>query len=108
MLTFKKAEELAKVWLRLTTDDSCEITQIYDKPYGWVFAFQNKNYDPDDSYTHRLGGFPYFMVDRIDGEIRCINDGPDGEPYLQEYEDGLPAVRLQMTPERHDGVKKYK
>jgi hypothetical protein len=107
VLTFKKAEELAKIWLKLTTDDSFKISKIYDKPYGWVFAFQYKNYDPADPYTRMIGGCPYFLVDRTNGEIHCIEGGPEGEPYLRDYEDSLPAVRLQMTPERHDGVKKY-
>jgi hypothetical protein len=30
------------------------------------------------------------------------------EHYLKEYESTLPDTRLKMTPERHDGVNKYK
>ena len=107
MFTFKKAEELAQTWVRLATDDSCEISQIDDKPYGWIFHYQSKNYNPDDDNTHLEGNCP-IIVDRVDGEIRGTGTAHALEHYLREYEATLPAARLQMTPERHDGVKKYK
>jgi hypothetical protein len=107
VFTFKKAEELAKTWVRLATDDSCEISQVDDKPYGWVFHYQSKNYDPDDFYTHTLGNSP-IIVDRIDGEITGTGTAHPLEHYIKNYEESLPESRLLMTPERHDGVKKYK
>ena len=107
MFTFKKAEELAKTWVKLATNDSCEISQIDNKPYGWIFHYQSKNYNPDDDKTHLEGNCP-IIVDRVDGEIRGTGTAHALEHYLREYEATLPAARLQMTPERHDGVKKYK
>ena len=106
MFTFKKAEELAKTWVRLATDDSCEISQVDDKPYGWVFHYQIKKYDPDDFCTHTLGNAP-IIVDRVDGEILGTGTAHPLEYYIKRYEGSLPEARLLMTPERHDRAKKY-
>jgi len=106
MITFKKAEELAKAWIRIRTDDTCEISQIDDKPYGWVFHYQSKDFDPADFNTHLLGNAP-IIVDRVNFEIVATGTAHSLEHYITEYEKSLPEARLQMTPERHDGVKKY-
>ena len=106
MATFKQAEELAKTWIRIATDDSCEISRIDDKPYGWVFHYQRKDYDPDDFYTHTIGNAP-LIVDRMNLEVVCTGTAKPLEFYITQYENSLPKARLQMTPERHDGVKKY-
>ena len=106
MITFKKAEELAKTWVRIATNDSCEISQIDDKPYGWVFHYQGKDFDPDDIRTHVLGSAP-IIVDRVNFEVVATGTAHPLEHYIDEYEKSLPEGRLQMTPERHDGVKKY-
>jgi hypothetical protein len=103
MLPYTKAQKLAETWIELTTDGSCEISQVEDKPYGWVFYYN----DPNDISTHMAGNAP-IIIDRIDGEIRVTGTAYPTEYYLKEYEATLPKARLQMTPERHDGVKKYK
>ena len=107
MFTFKKAEELAKTWVRLATDDSCEISQVDNKPYGWIFHYRSKNYDPDDVYAHTLVNAP-IIVDRVDGEISGTGTAHPLEYYIKKYEESLPEARLLMTPERHGGAKKYK
>ncbi len=106
MFTFKEAEELAKTWVRIATDDSCEITKIDDKPYGWVFFYRGKNYDPDDTNTLVAGNAP-IIVNRINFEILVTGTAHPIEHYIDEYENSLPEACLQMTPERHDGIKKY-
>jgi hypothetical protein len=106
VITFKKAEELAKAWVRIATDDSCEISQVDDKPYGWVFHYLGKDFDPNDDGTLVLGNSP-IIVDRVNFEIVVTGTAYPLEHYIDEYEKSLPEARLQMTPERHDGVKKY-
>ena len=101
MFTFKQAEELAKAWVKITTDDSCEISQIDDKPYGWIFHYQSKNFDPDDISTHVLGNAP-IIVDRVNGEIAVTGTANPLEHYVKEYEESLPEARLLMTPEARE------
>jgi hypothetical protein len=107
MLPYTKEKKLAETWVQITTDGSCEISQVEDKPYGWVFYFNSKDYDPNDTSTHMAGNAP-IIIDRIDGEIRVTGTAYPTEHYLKEYEATLPEARLHMTPERHDGFKKYK
>jgi hypothetical protein len=106
MLSYKKAKKLAETWIDLTTDEACEITLIEDKPYGWVFFYNSKDYDSNDISTHLAGNAP-IIVDRIDGELRVTGTARPTEHYIQEYEATLPEARMQMIPERHDGAKKY-
>ncbi len=103
MLSFKKAKVLAETWIDLTTDGTCEISLIEDKPYGWVFYYNSKDYDPNDISTHMVGNAP-IIVDRIDCEIRVTGTAHPTEKYLREYEATLPEARLLMTPEKHDGT----
>jgi hypothetical protein len=107
MLSYIKARKLAETWIELTTDSSCEIILVEDKPYGWVFYYNAKNFDQNDLSTH-IGGNAPIIVDRVDGEIRATGTAHPTEHYIKEYEATLPEARLHMTPERHDGVKKYK
>jgi hypothetical protein len=107
MLTYIKARKLAETWIELTTDGLCEIFSVEDKPYGWVFYFNSKDFDPNDISTH-IGGNAPIIVDRVDGEIKITGTAHPIEHYLKEYEATLPGARLKMTPERHDGVKTYK
>ena len=107
MFSYKKARKLAETWIELTTDGSCEISSVEDKPYGWVFYYNLKHNDPNDEPTHMAGNAP-IIVDRIDFEIRVTGTAYPIGHYLKEYESTLPKVRMQMTPERHDGIKKYR
>ena len=103
MFTFNKAEELAKTWVKIATNDSCEIHQIDDKPYGWVFHYQSKDFDPADDRTWIFGNAP-IIVDRVNLEIVVTGTAHKLEHYIKKYEKSLPKARLKMTPERHDGV----
>jgi len=107
MLPYIKARKLAEIWIELTTDGSCEISSVEDKPYGWVFYYNAKNHDQDDFSTYVVGNAP-IIIDRVDCEIRVTGTAHPIDHYLKEYEATLPKARLQMTPEMHDGVKKHK
>jgi len=107
MLSYAKAKRLAETWIELTTDETCEICLVQDKPYGWVFYYNSIDYDPNDISTHLAGNAP-IIIDRIDGELRVTGTGYPTEHYIKEYEATLPETRMKMTPERHDSVKKYR
>jgi hypothetical protein len=102
MMTFIKALELAKKWVELISNGSCQILEEYtiDKPYGWIFFWNAKNYDPHDPLTWMAGNAP-IIVDRIDGELRVTGTAGSLEHYIDKYEAMLPPARLQMTPEKH-------
>ena len=107
MLSYAKARQLAQTWIELTTDEACEITLIEDKPYGWVFHYNSKDYDPNSISTYLVGNAP-IIIDRVVGELRVTGTAYPTEYYIKEYEATLPDSRMEMTPERHDGVKKYR
>ncbi len=106
VFTFKEAEELAKTWVRIASDNTCKVTRIDDKPYGWVFFYRGKNYNPDDASTLVAGNAP-IIVNRINLEIVVTGTAHPIEHYIGEYEKSLPEAWLEMTPERHDGLKKF-
>jgi hypothetical protein len=107
MLSYIKARKLAETWIELTTDGLGEISSVEDKPYGWVFYYNSKEFDPNNISTHMVGNAP-IIIDRVDGELRVTGTAHPTEHYIKKYEATLPEARLQMTPERHDGVNKYK
>ena len=107
MLSYAKARKLAETWIELVTDSACEISRVEDKPYGWVFYYRSKDHDPNDVSTQLAGNAP-FIIDRIDGELRVTGTAHPAEHYIKEYEATLPESRLEMTPQRHDGIKKYR
>ena len=106
MLSFKKAKVLAETWIDLTTNGTCEISLIEDKPYGWVFYYNSKDYDPNDISTHMVGNAP-IIVDRIDCEIRVTGTAHPTEKYFYftTYDDDMTAERrytaIEMFNCRH-------
>jgi len=97
MITFEKAEKIVSVWVNEITDGSCEISEVIDKPYGWVFFYVSKNYDPNDVSTF-VGGNAPIIFDRVDGELKVTGTAQPIEHYLKEYESTIPEPRLFMKP----------
>lgn len=98
MIKYIMAEELARTWVRLATSGSCEITKVEDKPYGWIFFYNAKNFDPTDIRTMVAGNAP-FIIDRINFEISVTGTAMPVEHYIKEYEASLSPACLKMTPE---------
>jgi hypothetical protein len=101
MITYQKALQLAEKWVELVSDSKCHVVKdaTIDKPYGWVFFWNSKQYDPNNPSTWIAGNAP-IIVDRVAGELRVTGTGRPLNVYLSEYESGLPPARLQMTPEK--------
>lgn len=106
MITFDKAKKLISTWIEILTDGECEIGAVDDKPYGWVFYYISKKFNPDDPSTIIAGNAP-IIFDRIDGELRVTGTAHDIDHYLLEYEATLPEARLTMNPEKSGFVSKY-
>ena len=105
-MRFSQAFEIVSTWVDVMSEGKCEICAVDDKPYGWVFYYTSKNFDPIDTSTF-VGGNAPVIFDRIDGEIRVTGTAHDIEHYLKEYEATLPEARLLMTPEISGFKNKY-
>ncbi|WP_444917907.1 hypothetical protein [Microbulbifer sp. JMSA003] len=105
-MRFSQALEIVSKWVEVTTEGVAEVSAVEDKPYGWVFYYQAKNYNPNDISTY-LGGNAPIIFDRIDGEIRVTGTAYETEQYLKEYETTLPEARLLMSPEVSGFKNKY-
>jgi hypothetical protein len=106
MITFDKAQKIVSVWVTEITDGACEICQVIDKPYGWVFFYTSKNYDPNDLSTF-VGGNSPVIFDRVDGELKVTGTAYSIEQYLKEYEESIPEPRLFMKPLASGFINKY-
>lgn len=104
-MKFKQALEIVSKWIEVTTEDTCEVCAIEDKPYGWVFYFNAKSVDPNDTSTLVCGNAP-IIFDRIEGEIRVTGTAYQMQHYLEEYEKTLPEARLLMKPEKSGFISK--
>ena len=102
MLTYAKAERLASLWVELSTDGDCEIQPevTIDRPYGWVFFYQSKEYLKHGRFEDQSLGNAPIIVDRVNGELNVAGTAKPIEEYLKEYEAALPPARLLMAPER--------
>ncbi|WP_020411069.1 hypothetical protein [Microbulbifer variabilis] len=105
-MRFSQALEIVSKWVEVTTEGVAEVSAVEDKPYGWVFYYQAKNYNPNDLSTY-LGGNAPVIFDRIDGEIRVTGTASETEQYLKEYEATLPDAWLLMSPEVSGFKNKY-
>ena len=91
MLTFQKAETLAKTWVDVISEGEAAIMpeQTMDRPYGWVFFYQSKSYIArGDSLDALLGNAP-IIVNKWTGEIKVTGTGRPVEEFLAEYEAAL-------------------
>ena len=98
MVTFAKALELARTWVRLATDDEGVILEekTIKKPYGWVFFYQRRTYLASGRIEDAYAGNAPILVERNSLEVRIFGTARPVEHYLAEYEASLPSARLQM------------
>jgi hypothetical protein len=88
MLTFAQAQALARCWVEIVTNGSCELAEErVRRPYGWVFFYARKDGEV-------IAGNAPILVDRIDGEVRVTGTADSLESYLERYEATLPPARL--------------
>ena len=105
-MRFSEALEIVSKWVEVTTQILAEVSAVEDKPYGWVFYYQAKNFDPSDISTYLAGNAPV-ILDRFNGEIHVTGTAFETDHYLKEYESTLPETRLLMSPEVSGFKNKY-
>jgi hypothetical protein len=95
-MTYEQAYELAKAWVRIRCGDGVAIQfdATIEKPYGWVFFYNSKEWIETHDAQHMLLGNAPIIVG-IDGEIRVTGTAHPTDYYLSQYEATLPPARLQ-------------
>jgi hypothetical protein len=98
IMTYEQAEELARAWLRIQVGEhvALQLDATIDKPYGWVFFYNSREWLATKDSKWALGGNAPIIVG-IDGEIRVTGTAHPVEHYLSEYEATLPPARLRWT-----------
>lgn len=81
-MNFNQAFKIVSTWIDVYTDGIAEVSEVIDKPYGWIFFYQYKGFDPNDISTY-MGGNAPIIFDRIDGEIRVTGTDQPLEFYLK-------------------------
>ncbi len=66
MLTFAQAQSLARSWVEIVTNGSCDLAEeTVRRPYGWVFSYGSKN-------SELIAGNAPIIVDRFDAVARAF------------------------------------
>ena len=101
MWTYEKALAIARVYVENATDGRGVVLEdkTLDRPYGWVFFYQNRQYVETGDIQHAFAGNAPIIFNRLSGEYRVTGTAYPLEHYLQEYEATLPAIALQMKPQ---------
>jgi len=86
MLTYGKAESLAKAWVDIVCDGMADLMleHTITKPYGWVFFYQSKKYLADKRFSDKLVGNAPIIVDRVNGELVVTGTAKKIEDYLAD------------------------
>jgi hypothetical protein len=100
-MDFDKAAALATAWVDLVCDGQARIVReaTIAKPYGWIFFYQSKEFLDDGTPSTQLAGNAPIIVDRNNLELRVTGTAKPLEHYLKEYEETLPPIWLQQTPQ---------
>lgn len=100
-MDFDKAAALATAWVDLVCEGEARIVReaTIAKPYGWIFFYQSKEFLDDGTPSAQLAGNAPIIVDRNNFELRVTGTAKPLEDYLKEYEETLPPIRLQQTPQ---------
>ncbi|RCU52932.1 hypothetical protein DU002_00005 [Corallincola holothuriorum] len=61
-----------------------------EKPWGWVFFYQSKEYVETGNFIYMLGGNAPYIVNRHTGELSETGTCEPIEYYIEEYEKSLP------------------
>jgi len=101
MWTYDKALQVVRTYVDVLSDGEAVVEDEHtlDKPYGWVFFYQGREYLESKDSMRMLGGNAPLIFNRVDGEIRVTGTAYPLSEYLASYESGLPPGQLMMTPQ---------
>ena len=87
MITFEKAEEIARN--RISADCALIKDAILEKPYGWYFPFQSKEFLETGDIKKMLVGSGGFIVEKDSGSVVEFGSAYSTEKNFKIYERGL-------------------
>lgn len=88
----EEAQSLVETELENTKDKynpiDCAVLEeeTTEKPWGWVFFYQSKEYIETGDFRHMVGGNAPIIVNRVTGELIHTGTAHDIEHYINEYE----------------------
>ena len=97
MWTYDKALAIARVYVDIATDGRGVVLEdkTLDRPYGWVFFYQDRQYLETGDIRHAFAGNAPIIFNCLSGEYHVTGTAHPLEHYLRAYEATLPAVTLQ-------------
>ncbi len=95
MIPFQDAREiaLAKIGGDCALVDSATI----EKPYGWFFYHQSREYIKTGDIRHMLCGSCGFIVERTNGRVFMFGSAYPREKWIADYERGFKYERYDLT-----------
>jgi hypothetical protein len=102
MWTYQKALSVIRAYVAAATDGVAVVLEdeTIDRPYGWVFFYQSREYVETGDARKVLFGNAPLIFNRASGEVRVTGTALPIEDHLRQYEADLSPVELAMTPER--------
>jgi hypothetical protein len=96
MWTYDKALSVVRACVDALTDGRGIVLdeRTIDRPYGWVFFYQNRGHLGAHDSSDAFGGNAPIIFNRCSGEYRLTGAERPTEEYLEEYEQTLPATQL--------------
>ncbi|UXA65158.1 YrhB family protein [Xanthomonas prunicola] len=94
MLTRDQAKQLVQSLLdSQITEMDCEVAVIdsatLERPFGWVFFCQSKEYLLTGNYSTQLAGNSPLIVNRHTGQVVATGTAEPAEEYIARYEASL-------------------
>jgi hypothetical protein len=94
-MEIEDAKKLVEAELAKTRDEynpvECVILddETIEKPWGWVFFYQSKEYLETGDFVYMLAGNAPYLVNRHTGEIIKTGTAEPIEYYIEQYETSL-------------------
>ncbi|MFW5443461.1 MAG: YrhB domain-containing protein [Methylococcaceae bacterium] len=61
-------------------------TETIEKPFGWIFFYNSKDYLETGELSYMLAGNAPFIVDKENGQLHVTGTDQSIEHYISEYE----------------------
>lgn len=94
-MTREEAQKLVEAELERVKDKyrpvDCVVLEesTIEKPWGWVFFYQNKKYLHTGDFRQMLGGNAPYIVNKITGQLSVTGTVHNIEHCIKEYESTL-------------------
>jgi len=65
------------------------VTKTTEYDFGWVFAYNTKEYSETNNISYALAGNAPLIVDKTDGQVYATGTARPVEHYIEEYRKGV-------------------